>query len=169
MHGKTVRRNDSVYGRPPAAAPTRKVAGFRVAEGPVAEPRLGCEIKILAKSQQKQIDRVINDLDGFARRMQRLNKRCINVAIVAVNHESDYEGHEGERTFKHKLKKGEPEEATGRIRKELGDLYDELLLLPFRATNQAPYPFAWLNSRQADLDYGAALARIGEDYQRRFS
>jgi hypothetical protein len=48
------------------------------------------------------------------------------------------------------------------------DLYDELLVLSFFATNQRPYPFKWLNSNQADLDYGAALAKIGETYQHRF-
>jgi hypothetical protein len=168
VHGKAVRRNDSIYGRPPAAATTRFVTGFSVREGPVAEPRVGCEVKVIAKSQQKQIDRVINDLDGFVRRVQRLSKRCINIAIVGVNHESDYVGHEGPRSFKHKLKPGEPQGVTARIREELGDLYDELLVFPFRATNQPPYPFEWLNDRQVDLDYGAALARIGEEYERRF-
>ena len=134
----------------------------------MAEPRIGSEVKIIAKSQQKQIDRVINDLDGFARRMKALNKRCINIAIVGVNHEPDYEGHEGQRIFRHTLREREPEQVTARLAEELAGLYDELLVFPFLATNQPPYHFDWLDGPSADLDYGAALSRVGEQYQRRF-
>jgi len=165
---RDIRRNDSVFGRPPAAASTRAVKGFSVPEGPVAEPRIACEVKIIAKSQQKQIDRVINDLDGFARRMKALNKKCVNVAVVAVNHESDYVGHEGERAFKHSLKEQEPAKVMAKLRERLLGLYDELLVLSFRATNQRPYPFMWMDAQKVDLDYGAALTWIGEEYQRRF-
>lgn len=166
---KAIRRNDSVLGKPPAGVrvvPAK--AGFSVSEGPVAEPRIGCEVKILAKSQQKQIDRVINDLDGFATRMRSLSRKCINVAIVGVNHEPDYEGHEGQRTFKDRLKNREPAKVTAKLREELLGRYDELIILPFKATNQPPYPFSWLSERRVDLDYGAALTRLGELYQQRF-
>lgn len=166
---RAIRRNDSIFGRPPAGTSLAKPdAGFSVAEGPVAEPRVGCEVKIIAKSQQKQIDRVINDLDGFSLRMRSLNRDCINVAVVGVNHESDYEGHEGERRFKHKLKNRDPLNVMAKLKEYLLGRYDELLVFPFRATNQPPYPFAWLGKRQVDLDYGAALTRIGELYERRF-
>ena len=90
---KDIRRNDSVFGKPPAGVVAKAPSeGYVVPAGPVAEPRVGCEVKIIAKSQQKQIDRAINDLDGFALRMKVLNRKCINIAIVGVNHESDYEG-----------------------------------------------------------------------------
>ncbi|MGQ0572544.1 MAG: hypothetical protein ACT4P5_23795 [Armatimonadota bacterium] len=96
IHGKDIRRNDSVFGRPPAGVtPEVPTGGYSLAEGPVAEPRIGCEVKILAKAQQKQIDRVISDLENFALRMTSLNRKCINVAIIGVNHESNYVGHEG--------------------------------------------------------------------------
>src|SRR5262245_15632280 len=73
---RAIRRNDSVFGRPPAGARLGPPpAGLAVPEGPVAEPRIGCEVKIIAKSQQKQIDRVISDLENFALRMQSLNER----------------------------------------------------------------------------------------------
>jgi hypothetical protein len=162
------RRNDSVFGKPPVGAPTQQSSAFQVPDGSVAEPRIGCEVKIIAKSQQKQIDRVINDLEGFARRMKHLNRRCINVAVVGINHESDYVGHEGERTFRHALKKQESLKVEQKLRERLLELYDELLLLSFRATNQPPYPFNWLNPEQMNLVYGAALTRIGVEYQRRF-
>jgi hypothetical protein len=166
---KAIRRNDSILGRPPAgvtlAAPT---SGFSVFEGSVAEPRLGCELKILAKSQLKQIGRVISDLERFADRMKSLNQRCINVAVVGVNHESDYVGWEGDRPYRHKLTASEPETVSARLSEALLNRYDELLIFRFRATNQLPYPFSWVDPREVDLDYGAALTRAGELYQSRF-
>ncbi|MGH7331253.1 MAG: hypothetical protein ACREKS_00625 [Candidatus Rokuibacteriota bacterium] len=166
---RTIRRNDSVFGRPPAGAALQPPApGFVVPEGPVAEPRIGCEVKIIAKSQQKQIDRVISDLENFALRMRSLSNNTINVAVVGVNQESDYVGHEGERAFKHRLRNQEPLTTMARLREQLLGRYDELLVLPFKATNQTPYPFAWTNAPLVELDYGAALTRIGDLYQRRF-
>ncbi len=182
QHGKTVvnrggkihtpraiRRNDSILGRPPAGftlAPPPP--GCSVFEGPVAEPRVGCELKILAKSQLKQIGRVISDLERFADRMKSLNQRCINVAVVGVNYESDYVGWEGDRPYRHKLTANEPEIVSARLSGALLDRYDELLILRFRATNQSEYPFSWVHPKEVDLDYGAALTRIGELYQNRF-
>jgi hypothetical protein len=164
---REIRRNDSVFGKPPAGVATKPaLKGYSVREGPVAEPRIGCEVKIIAKSQQKQIDRVISDLDNFARRMKRLNKRCINVAVVGVNHEADYVGYEGERSFRHPLREHETGAVIARLKTQLIGTYDELLVLGFRATNQPPYPFDWLNSRRTELDYGAALTRVAELYQR---
>ena len=136
-------------------------AGFSVPDGPVAEPRIGCEVKIIAKSQQKQIDRVISDLENFARRMELLSKRCINVAVVGVNHESDYVGYEGERSFRHTLREHETTAVTTKLRSRLTETYDEFRILGFRATNQPPYPFSWLDQGTTDLDYGAALTRLG--------
>lgn len=165
---KAIRRNDSVFGRPPAGVGLRPQSeGFSIPEGPVAEPRIGCEVKIIAKSQQKQIDRVISDLDNFVGRMKSLSRKCINVAVIGVNHESDYAGREGRRTFKHKLRSQEPVTVTAKLREHLLAKYDELLILPFRATNQPPYPFFWLAPGEVDLNYGAALTRIGELYEQR--
>lgn len=166
---RAIRRNDSVFGRPPAGVDIRPTKNtFLVPEGPVAEPRIGCEVKIIAKSQQKQIDRVINDLAGFSDRMKSLSPACINLAVVGVNHESDYEGHEGDRSYKHKLKKQEPINVMAKLKEELLGRYDELLVLAFRATNQPPYPFRWIEPRRVELDYGAGLTRVGELFQRRF-
>lgn len=166
---KAIRRNDSIFGHPPAAVKLKAApAGFTVMEGPVAEPLVGCEVKIIAKSQLKQLDRVINDLEGFRNRMKSLNKRCINVAVVGINHQSDYVAFEGKVEWRHNLREEEPKIVARRVHQELVDKYDELLILPFTATNQPPYPFAWLSPKEADLGYGAALTRIGIEYQRRF-
>ncbi len=165
---RAIRRNDSVFGKPPAGSANAGKEGFLVPEGPVAEPRIGCEVKIIAKSQQKQIERVISDLENFALRMKSLSPTCINVAAVGVNRESDYVGHEGERTFKHRLRDVESVQVTSKLRERLLASYDELLVLQFRATNQPPYPFRWVDPIRTELDYGAALTRVGELYQSRF-
>jgi hypothetical protein len=168
IHGVEVRRNDSLFGRLPAGVVPTSRAPFAIPEGPVAEPRIGCEVKVLAKSQVKQIDRVISDLRTFASRMASLNPKCINVAVVGVNHESDYEGHEGVRTFKHRLGSEEPTIVTARLIENVRRMYDELVIFAFKATNQPPYPFTWLDVGKVELDYGAALTRVGERYEERF-
>lgn len=166
---RAIRRNDSIFGRVPAGADLKPAGeGFLVLEGPVAEPRIGCEVKIIAKSQQKQIDRVISDLENFALRMKSLSPQCINVAVVGVNEESDYVGHEGERAFRDRLREQEPTLVVAKLREHLLSRYDELLTVRFKATNQPSYPFAWLDARQTELDYGAVLTRVGDLYQRRF-
>lgn len=165
---RAVRRNDSVFGRPPAGVDiVEPIAGCAVPEGPVAEPRIGCEVKIIAKSQQKQIDRVISDLETFAARMKSSSPECINVAVVGINREPDYVGHEGLREFKHRLRDHEPTTVLSRLRDHLIDRYDGLLLLEFRATNQAPYPFLWIDAPHTELDYGSTLTRVGHLYQQR--
>lgn len=167
---KRVRCNDSFSGRPPAGElDIRAVPGFEVYEGVIAEPHIGCEVKILAKAQQKQIDRVINDLRGFGARMRRLHVRCINVAVVGVNHESEYVSYEGEREYRDRLRANEAIQTEQRVR-EIQDDFDEVLILPFRATNEAPaFPFTWVDKRRTRRDYGAILTRIGSLYDERFA
>jgi hypothetical protein len=46
--------------------------------------------------------------------------------------------------------------------------FDEFVVLRFRATNEPPYAFAWLDQRQTELDYGAVLTRILRKYEARF-
>jgi hypothetical protein len=46
--------------------------------------------------------------------------------------------------------------------------FDEFLVLRFRATNQPPYSFEWLDFDATNLDYGAILTRISREYTRRF-
>lgn len=165
-----VRRNDSLCGRPPAGVTPRKASvSFSVPEGPVAEPQIWCEVKILAKSQQKQLDRVIGDLERFAEKMKALNPTCLTVAIVGVNHESNYVGYEGKRKFRNKLREHEAAVTASRVRSDLHAKFTELIVLDFLATNQKPFPFSWVNPKSAELEYGAALTRLGAEYDRRFS
>ena len=39
----------------------------------------------------------------------------------------------------------------------------------YRATNEAPYPFEWVDHVNTTIDYGAALVRISNAYDIRFS
>jgi hypothetical protein len=166
---KRVRRNDSFSGKPPAGElDIQSVEGSLVSEGVIAEPHIGCEVKILAKAQQKQVGRVINDLRGFGVRMRSLHVRCINVAVVGVNHESKYVSYEGDRQYRHGLRPNEATQTEERVR-EIQDDFDETLILPFRATNEAPeFPFSWVDEARTRRDYGAILTRIGSLYDERF-
>ena len=166
---KRVRRNDSFSGKPPAGElDIRDIDGSLVCEGVIAEPHIGCEVKILAKAQQKQVDRVVNDLRGFNARMRRLHARCINVAVIGVNHESEYVSYEGDRQYRDRLRAKEAEQTEERVH-EIEDDFDEVLVLPFRATNEAPaFPFTWVDEAKTRRDYGAILTRIGSSYDERF-
>lgn len=168
VHGRLIRRNDSFFGLVPAGVEVSSpTTGSSVPEGLVAEPRIGCEVKILAKAQLKQIDRVVSDLHNFVGRMKRINERCINIAAVGINHEQEYVGYEGRRRFRGRLTAQEPTKVAAKL-EELRNEYDELLVLSFRASNQSPYPFSWVNDVRVDLDYGAVLRRVGVLYQERF-
>jgi hypothetical protein len=46
--------------------------------------------------------------------------------------------------------------------------FDEFLFLRFRASNQPPYSFEWLDLKATSLDYGAILTRISRKYDRCF-
>jgi len=168
VHGRLIRRNDSFFGLVPAGVEVSPLAaGVSVPEGLVAEPRVGAEVKILAKAQLKQIDRVVSDLHNFVGRMKKINGRCINIAVVGINHEQEYIGYEGRRRFRGRLGAQEPTKVATKL-EELRDEYDELLVLSFRASNQSPYPFSWVSDVRVNLDYGAALRRVGVLYQERF-
>ncbi|OFV89946.1 MAG: hypothetical protein A3H95_09665 [Acidobacteria bacterium RIFCSPLOWO2_02_FULL_64_15] len=53
---------------------------------------------------------------------------------------------------------------------ELEHEFDEVLILPFQATNEAPtFPFAWVDEGKTRRDCGAILTRIGSLYDERFA
>ena len=166
---KIFRRNDSVLGRLPAGTVVHPPeVGYTVRAGLIADARIGCEVKIIAKDPLSQIDRVISDLATFAGRVRRVSPQSISIALVGVNHESSYLSYEGDKTYQHPLRGHEPAEAIKRIEEQLREVYDELLIFSFRVTNRPPYPFAWLNAKGIGVQYGSALTRIGEAYQGRF-
>jgi hypothetical protein len=82
---------------------------------------------------------------------------------------TSYEGDRSYKTdggvYKHPIQ--EAEQARARLAAVTPE-YDEFLILKYRATNEPPYPFEWVNQRESALEYGAALIRISNEYQRRF-
>lgn len=61
------------------------------------------------------------------------------------------------------------DEAERRLRDALSQKFDELIFLRYRATNEPPYAFAWVDHTETHRDYSAALTRISRAYDDRFS
>jgi hypothetical protein len=148
--------------------------GYVVARGPIATVEIGVEVKILAKAMIKQIDRVINDLRNQVAQFGRGGGNPICVAVVGVNHAERCTSYEGGRAFSTTGASGflhphqEAPQAERRLRQEAAPLFDEFLVLQYRATNEPPFPFDWVSYRDTELDYKAALTRISSRYQQRF-
>lgn len=166
------RRGDGSFGTLIPGDAAISDPGFTVGRGPIANVELGIEVKILAKAMIKQIDRVKNDLLNQANQFRRSEGRAIVAAIVGINHASTYTSFEGTRSFptdggvyKHPIQ--EAAAATRHI-EELRDSFDELLVLPYRATNVDPYPFEWVDANGTRQDYGSFLVRLSRDYEQRF-
>jgi len=91
-----------------------------------------------------------------------------------VNHAERYTSYEGERAWpttgkgKYLHPSQEAPKAISRLLAEAKPLFDEFVILRYRAANEPPYPFEWVDYQEAWLDYAAALARISSLYQRRF-
>jgi hypothetical protein len=172
--GVAARRGDGTFGEViPGEAPIADT-GYAVARGPIATVEIGVEVKILAKAMIKQIDRVINDLRNQTVQFKRGGGNPICVAVVGVNHAQSTVGYEGDRPFPTTGKQGflhpfqEAPEAERRLRTLAAPEFDEFVLLRFRAANEPPYPFEWVDYNETRLDYAAALSRICARYQQRF-
>ncbi len=171
-HGVKHRRGDGSFGTLiPGDVPIVD-QGFAVSRGPIANVEMGMEVKILAKAMIKQIDRVKNDLMNQARQFRRSDARAIVAAIVGINHAKVYRSYEGQREFltdgsKYKHPAQEAAAATRHI-EEIRAEFDELLVLPFTATNLDPFPFEWVNANLTRQDYGSFLVRLSRHYDQRF-
>jgi hypothetical protein len=147
-----------------------------VARGPVATIEIGAEVKILAKAMIKQIDRVTGDLkkqvSEFKYRSGDYEPIC--VGIVGINFAPVTTGYEGDRSYrtdgaKHKHPYQEAPEAQRRLMAHAAPAYDEFLVLRYKATNEPPYPFEWVDYTDTVQEYGAILTRISRAYERRFA
>jgi hypothetical protein len=172
--GVEARRGDGSFGEIlPGGKPVSDL-GYLVSRGPIATVDIGTEVKILAKAMIKQIDRVINDLRNQANQFGRGGGNPICIAIVGLNHATEYTSYEGDRAFKTTGKNGylhrsqEAAAAEVRLLREPKLGFDEFLILRFAATNSPPFPFSWVNYEDTRLDYAAALTRISSKYQQRF-
>jgi hypothetical protein len=172
--GVRARRGDATFGELIPGETPMCDEGYLVARGPIATVEIGVEVKVLAKAMIKQIDRVINDLRNQVVQFKRGGGNPICIGIVGINQAQSVVGYEGDRAFPTTGKAGFPHpyqeapEAERRLRLDAAPEFDEFIVLQFKATNAAPYPFEWSNYDETRLDYAAALSRIGSRYQQRF-
>jgi len=172
--GIVARRGDGTFGELIVGEEPLVDPGYKVARGPVATVEIGVEVKILAKAMIKQIDRVksdlVNQVHNFKHRAGSTHPIC--VGIVGINYAPVVTSYEADRLYrtdgaKYKHPIQEAEQARARLA-EVSSQFDELILLRFRATNEPPYPFEWVNESESRQEYVAALIRISNEYQRRF-
>lgn len=172
--GVAARRGDATFGEIIPGEIAINDSGFQVPRGPIATVEIGVEVKILAKAMIKQIDRVINDLRNQVVQFKRGGGNPICIAVIGINHAESVVGYEGSRAFPTTGTGGflhpcqEAPEAERRLRSGAEAEFDEFLILRFKATNAPPYPFEWVNYKETQMDYAAALSRICSRYQQRF-
>ncbi len=171
--GVKARRGDGTFGEVIPDEETFSVPGFAVARGPVATVEIGTEVKILAKAMIKQIDRVITDLQNQRREFENAGGNPITVGIIGINHASRCVSYEGQAVWatdgiRHKHPIQEAEEAESRLHSRVASGFDEFLILRFRAINETPFAFQWVDERETKRTYGAVLTRILRKYDARF-
>lgn len=173
--GIKARRGDGSFGEiVPGEKPVTD-SGFAVKRGKIATVEIGSEVKILAKAMIKQIDRVIGDLTKQVAEFKKGggSSQPICVGIVGVNHAAHTTGYEGDRAYKtdgtkHKHPAQEAAEAERRLLELAAPHFDQFMLLRYSATNEEPYPFSWVDGKDTQQGYGAALVRICREYDSRF-
>jgi hypothetical protein len=173
LQGIKARRGDGTFGEiVPGETPVWDKE-FSVARGRIATVELGVEVKILAKAMIKQIDRVINDLRNQTVQFRKSGQQALCIGIVGINQAKNYVSFEGTRMFATTGKHGylhpiqEAAEAERRVLEQAASSYDEFLVFRFAATNEAPYPFEWVDFEETRRNYAAALARISSAFQER--
>lgn len=171
--GIQARRGDGTFGEIVPGEIAITDPGYMVARGKVATVEIGIEVKILAKAMIKQIDRVTGDLQKQVVHFKRGGGTPISVGIVGINHAQYTTGYEGTRAFKTDGKANrhpyqEAPEAERRLLADAAPHFDEFIVLHYEATNEPPFPFAWVNYTLTAQNYGAALVRISREYDRRF-
>ncbi len=169
--GLKARRGDGSLGPVLPGYIPRPYEGHEVLIAPTAEVDMGAEVKILAKAMIKQIDRVISDLCGQSREFKTKSPDAIAVGIVGINVASRYVSFEGARQYPtgqygpHPFQ--EAAEAERRLLASAEPCYREFLVLPFRATNEPPFEFAWVRPSETRDRYAAVLSRLTREYGRR--
>jgi hypothetical protein len=171
--GIRARRGDGSFGDLIPGAPAVLAPGFVVARGQTADVEIGAEVKILAKAMIKQIDRVIGDLRRQADEFHQKSKAAITVGVVGINFASQYISHEGDRDYPTTGLTGNPHpgQEAPRAEQELrhaADAYDEFIQLGFRASNEPPYDFVWVDVAGVSARYASMLVRISRLYDSRF-
>ena len=116
----------------------------------------------------KQLGRVENDLRDQVKQFQTRATNPVCVGIVGLNCATHCVSYEGGRSYptdgttRYRHPTQEAPQIEQRLSSALDTKFDELLFLKYRATNEPPYLFEWVDSIGVRLDYGAALVRISE-------
>lgn len=171
--GIKARRGDGTFGELVPGIVAIVDPGFAVARGPVANVEIGIEVKILAKAMIKQISRVKTDLKDQVSEFNKGAGSPLCVGIVGINHAPYCIGYEKDRVWRtngkeHKHPFQEAADAETRLTNEIAPKFDEFIFLRYRATNDSPYEFEWVNYIDTFKDYSAALTRISRAYNVRF-
>lgn len=172
--GIVARRGDGTFGERVPNAEVVTEAGFDVALSQIASVEIGVEVKILAKAMMKQIGRVCTVLRDQVEEFKRGGGNPICVGVVGLNAASRVTSYEGERanpTDGRKYPHPAQEEAAAqrRLLEDAKPFFDEFIILRYRATNEEPFLFEWVDEQETELDYGAALVRISHEYDSRFA
>lgn len=169
VFGRPARRPDGTFGVLVPGAIPELCPPYATCRGPLAQLQIGTEVKIMATKMIAQVDRVLSDLDKQSRHLTRQNRSAIRVAIVGVNHAPAYTGWEKDRSFIAKTPPAqEAAEIIRRLENEIKPLYDELLILPYSATNRPPYQFSWVQPTRTLHEYNSILLRVSDEYEARF-
>lgn len=172
--GIKARRGDGTFGELIPHEPTIIESGFMVPRGKVATVEIGVEVKILAKAMIKQIDRVTSDLQKQVTHFKKgSGSQPLCVALIGINCAPYSVGYEGDREFKTDGKSNrhpiqEAAEAERRLVADAKTHFDEFIFLRYRATNEPPFYFEWVDQHSTEQDYGSALVRLSREYDRRF-
>lgn len=164
---KRMRRGDGTLGELVDSASARRFPGYAVPRGTIANIDFGVEVKILNKAMIKQIDRVVGDLNKQVKEWKEISPNMISMAIVAINNSEYTVGYEGDRSYrtdgkehKHPIQEAAAAEQHIKERVVNSCIYDEVVLLRFKAKNEKPFAFDWVNENKTRQAYRAALIRL---------
>jgi len=186
-HGVKARRGDGTFGELVPGEPVKVDPDYQIARGIIATIEIGTEAKILNKAMIKQIDRVMKDLREQVKDFHRgTGSKPITIAVVGVNHAPFTTGYEGDRAWKTgtieqvdaatgKIKRSqhahpidEAAETIKRLNEDVRPHYDETIILRYRALNEHPFPFEWVDLAATQRDYATILTKISREYEQRF-
>lgn len=168
--GIRARRGDGSFGEIVPNVSPIKDKGFIVSRGPIATIEIGIEVKILMKAMLKQIDRVAKDLREQVTDFKSHSGKPICIGVAGINHADHCTTYERDRAwptdgseYRHPIQ--EAYEAEKRLMQLAAPAFDEFLVLRFKATNEPPYSFTWVDEKESNLNYGAILARVSQRYE----
>jgi hypothetical protein len=169
--GVSARRGDGSFGEIVPNVPPIADAGYTVKRGPIATIEIGIEVKIVHKAMLKQIDRVITDMRNQVAQFKTHHGSPITVGIAGVNCAQYTVSYEGPGRLYRTTGKGgyahpyqEADEAERRLRALAGPAFHEFLVLRYKATNEAPFHFAWDDPTKVMHEYGAILTRVSSRF-----